>query len=135
MREPGSGEAMRSTLLFAMLSTVHAGGELGWKSGHLEPFPFLRRIIALLTCFTCLTPAGAQNSPKPGEWQSLFDGKSLAGWRETPFTGHGPVRIENGQIFLGPGAPMTGITWTGKYPRSNYEIRFEGARLSGGDFF
>jgi hypothetical protein len=24
-----------------MLSTVHAGGEQGWKSGHLEPFSFL----------------------------------------------------------------------------------------------
>jgi hypothetical protein len=23
-----------------MLSAVHAGGELGWKSGHLEPFSF-----------------------------------------------------------------------------------------------
>ena len=23
-----------------MLNTVHAGGELGWKSGHLEPFLF-----------------------------------------------------------------------------------------------
>jgi len=24
-----------------MLSTVHAGGEQGWKSGHLEPLLFL----------------------------------------------------------------------------------------------
>jgi hypothetical protein len=124
---------MRSTLLFAMLSTVHAGGELGWKSGHLEPFLFLRRIIALLTCLTCVAPA--QKSPTPGEWQSLFDGKSLAGWRETPFTSHGAVRIENGEILLGAGAPMTGITWTGQYPHSNYEIHFEAARLAGGDFF
>ena len=30
---------------------------------------------------------------------------------------------------------MTGVTWTGSFPRSNYEIRFEGARLQGSDFF
>lgn len=30
---------------------------------------------------------------------------------------------------------MTGITRTGSFPKSNYEIRLEGARLQGGDFF
>ena len=30
---------------------------------------------------------------------------------------------------------MTGITWTGEFPRSNYEVRFEAARLQGNDFF
>jgi hypothetical protein len=67
--------------------------------------------------------------------QSLFDGKSLQGWKETPFSQHGPVRVENGAIVLGAGSPFTGITWTGEYPKSNYEIRFEAARMKGGDFF
>src|SRR6478672_3337059 len=70
-----------------------------------------------------------------GEWQSLFDGKTLQGWRETPFTGRGPVRVENGTIVLGGGNPMTGVTWTGKFPKSGYEVRFEAARLEGSDFF
>ena len=30
---------------------------------------------------------------------------------------------------------MTGITWAGSFPRTGYEVRFEGARLKGGDFF
>ncbi len=30
---------------------------------------------------------------------------------------------------------MTGVTWTGSFPRSDYEIRFEAARLAGNDFF
>ena len=30
---------------------------------------------------------------------------------------------------------MTGVTWTGSFPRSNYEVRFEAARLEGSDFF
>ena len=95
----------------------------------------LRLLIAVLACLA----AGAQNTRKDsgqsGQWQPLFDGKSLQGWRETPFTGHGAVRSEKGEIILTAGAPMTGITWAGGYPRTNYEIRFEGARLEGGDFF
>jgi hypothetical protein len=69
------------------------------------------------------------------EWQPLFDGKSLRGWKETPFTGRGRVRVEKGAVVLGPGMPMTGVTWTATFPRSNYEIRFEAARLEGSDFF
>jgi hypothetical protein len=68
-------------------------------------------------------------------WQPLFDGKSLQGWRETAFTGRGPVRVENGAIQIGAGAPMTGVTYTQEFPASNYEIRFEASRVAGGDFF
>ncbi|HYW43855.1 MAG TPA: DUF1080 domain-containing protein [Bryobacteraceae bacterium] len=77
--------------------------------------------------------AGAQ--PRIGEWQPLFDGKSLQGWRETPFTKRGQVRVENGTIVLGAGSPLTGVTWTSEFPRSDYEVRLEAARLDGGDFF
>lgn len=76
---------------------------------------------------------GAQ--PKTGEWRSLFDGKSLQGWRETPFIKRGQVRVENGAIVLGAGMPMTGVTWTGSFPRSNYEVRLEAVRRAGSDFF
>jgi hypothetical protein len=69
------------------------------------------------------------------DWQSLFDSKTLAGWRETPFSGHGAVRVEDGRIMLGAGSPMTGVTFTGVFPKSNYEIRFEGMRIAGNDFF
>jgi len=69
------------------------------------------------------------------QWQSLFDGKSLQGWRETPFTGRGPVRVENGSIVLGAGMPMTGVTRTGSFPHSDYEVRLEGVRRQGNDFF
>jgi hypothetical protein len=94
-----------------------------------------RLLLAVCACLAAAAQDARKDSAKAGEWQSLFDGRSLQGWRETPFTGHGAVSIEKGQIVLGPGAPMTGITWSGSYPRSNYEIRFEGARLDGGDFF
>lgn len=30
---------------------------------------------------------------------------------------------------------MTGVTHTGTFPKSNYEVRFEAQRIDGGDFF
>ena len=30
---------------------------------------------------------------------------------------------------------MTGVTWTGKPPRNNYELTLEGKRIEGSDFF
>jgi len=74
-------------------------------------------------------------APAQTGWRALFDGKSLAGWRETEFSGRGPVRVEDGTLVIGPGKPLAGVTYTGEFPRSNYEVRFEAARLSGGDFF
>ncbi len=65
----------------------------------------------------------------------MFDGTTLHGWRETVFTGHGKVSVANGAIRLGAGAPMTGVTWNGDFPKSGYEIRFEASRVEGGDFF
>src|SRR6266545_1773117 len=91
------------------------------------------RPAALAASLACAALLNGQ--AKPAEWQPLFDGKALQNWRETPFTDHGKVRIENGAIILGAGAPMTGVTWSGSFPKQNYEIRFEAARLDGNDFF
>ena len=76
-------------------------------------------------------PLGAQ-SP---EWTPLFDGKTLGKWRATPFRGAGKVSAAKGSITLTAGEPLTGITWSGDFPHSGYEIRFEARRTLGGDFF
>jgi hypothetical protein len=89
----------------------------------------MRPLTAVLFCIAAVA------QPKAGEWQPMFDGKTLQGWRESAFTGRGKVRVENGTIVLGPGAPMTGVTLAGEFPKSNYEVRFEAARLDGNDFF
>lgn len=68
-------------------------------------------------------------------WQQLFDGKTLAGWKETDFTGRVPVYIRNRQVFLPTGADMTGITRKGDPPRTNYEISLDAQRYDGSDFF
>lgn len=69
------------------------------------------------------------------DWKSLFDGKSLSGWREAAFKGHAGIRVEDGALVLDPGSPMTGATFTGSFPTSNFELRFEAARIKGNDFF
>src|SRR5215472_872521 len=84
--------------------------------------------IRRIACMAVALTAAAQTPA--GQWQSMFDGKTLKGWKETPFTGRGKVTIEDGTILLGAGH-LTGITWTGDFPKSNYEVRLEAARLQG----
>lgn len=70
--------------------------------------------------------------------QSLFDGRTLAGWRvadEADFTAHGEVKVVDGQIELGIGSPASGIVRTAEGPRINYEVSLEAKRTGGGDFF
>ena len=69
------------------------------------------------------------------EWKLLFDGKSLDGWHEAAYKGHAGVRVEEGAMVLEAGSPMTGATFGGTFPHSDYELRFEGERLKGNDFF
>ncbi len=73
--------------------------------------------------------------PKSETWKSLFDGKSLAGWKITRFGGEGEVKVEAGRIVLDYGNSLTGITYTRAFPKTNYEIELEASRLAGTDFF
>jgi len=78
----------------------------------------------------------AAAQPNSAGWRPLFDGKTLGPWRETPFHGGaGKVRVADGVLVLGAGEPLTGVTWTGDFPRTDYEIRLEARRVLGGDFF
>jgi hypothetical protein len=87
----------------------------------------MRAIAVFLGLALCLSAAD--------EWRPLFDGKSLEGWRETPFTGHGAVRVEDGAMVLGAGMPLTGVNLTRAFPKSDYEVRFQAERRQGNDFF
>jgi hypothetical protein len=87
-------------------------------------------------------PAGAllraqQQAPPaaPEQWQSLFDGRTLGQWKPTEFGGEGEVTVADGSIVLGQGGDLTGITWTGDVPLSDYEIELQAMRVVGGDFF
>jgi hypothetical protein len=65
----------------------------------------------------------------------LFDGKSLRGWRETEFAGRGEISISDERLVLGFGESLTGVTWAGDFPRTNYEVQLEAMRVDGSDFF
>lgn len=91
-------------------------------------------------------PSLAQGQPGVGPFRgvgpggTLFDGKSLTGWRITEFAGAAEVRVEPNFRAGGPAiileqGVMTGITWTNDLPRMNYEISLEAMRVAGGDFF
>jgi len=68
-------------------------------------------------------------------WTGLFDGKTLAGWKVPSWGGDGKVYVKDGVVHIGQGATCTGITYTGKIPRDDYEIELDAMRVDGQDFF
>ena len=80
--------------------------------------------------------AAKPTQPFEGEdWQSLFDGKTLTGWRLTEFAGRAEAKCESGLLVLNMGDPFTGINWTNDVPKINYEVALDAMRVSGSDFF
>ena len=96
----------------------------------------MRRIlIPGLFVLTLIGPSLA-GGDKKADWRTLFDGKSLAGWKSTNFGGEGEVAVKDGAILLENGNDMTGITFAGKdFPKIDYEVTLEGKRVKGNDFF
>ena len=82
--------------------------------------------------------AGAARSPVKEigrEWTSLFDGRTLNGWKVTQFGGEGTVEAKNGELRLGVGNDLTGVTIDRPIPRTNYEVTLDAKRVDGSDFF
>ena len=72
----------------------------------------------------------------PPRSKPLFDGKSLDGWRITNFGGEGDCRVENGNLVIEAGYPLSGVTSTlTDLPVTNYEISLEAKKTAGNDFF
>ena len=98
-----------------MLNAVHAGSELGWKSGHLEPFLFVARI-----------PRGTQNpkyqtNPLCVTNMLLSEVyKEIANPSEHPEPNPLAIRRKPGTATLFP-APFAGnrVTVPGFAPRAN----------------
>lgn len=68
-------------------------------------------------------------------WTSLFDGKTLAGWKNTPFGGGSEAEVENGLLQVEAGEELSGVQYTGQVPRMGYEVSLEAMRRTGLDFF
>jgi len=81
-------------------------------------------------------PDGEKGAPAPTEPRTLFDGKSLEGWKKADLFHAGNVQVENGAIVIASGDPMSGITSTRTdLPKVDYELTYEAQRLTGSDFF
>lgn len=118
---------------------------VGCKSGACSCCPSKAGKAAAGSCggvcpTACAAPTGgATNAPaavpeEVEEGELIFDGKSLKGWKITPFAGHGEVEVKDGKLILNEGI-MTGVNYTNDIPRMNYEATWEACRVSGSDFF
>jgi len=103
---------------------------------------FLRRLIAAAAMAMIVPASASAEQPAAKEkdkeregWVSLFDGKTLNGWKSSEFGGQGEPRVEDGKIVLPMGADLTGVKWTGQHPQMDYELSLEAMRVDGNDFF
>lgn len=93
-------------------------------------------LLAGVACASRAEPAQPADATEPA-WTSLFDGKTLAGWRPSGFGGDGDATVEDGSIVIPMGERLSGITYSGDadIPHANYEVEIEARRVSGNDFF
>ncbi len=70
-----------------------------------------------------------------GNWAPLFDGTSLAGWKQSDFLNPGITYARDRKLVIPAGEVLSGITWARDFPKMDYEIRLEAMRADGSDFF
>ena len=100
-------------------------------------------LLVLLATLAAVDPAAAEDKAAPTAkpeakpaWESLFDGKSLKGWKTAEFAPKGEATVANGELRIPAGEPHSGIVRDGEPPaRMNYEIELEAMRTQGHDFF
>jgi hypothetical protein len=94
-------------------------------------------VFALLFGLLLVAKTGFSQAPnEKAEWKSLFDGKTLKGWKQSDFFKPGKSSVKDGAIILEKGTKMTGLTYDGKdFPKMNYEVSLESKRVDGRDFF
>ena len=82
-------------------------------------------------------PVAPKESGKgEADWKTLFDGKSLDGWKPSDFYGAGKIHVKEGVIVIEKGKIMNGVTYgRGDFPKMDYEVNLEGKKVEGDDFF
>lgn len=90
-------------------------------------------VLIIAASFVVCSSAALAAEPK-----SLFDGKSLDGWRiakQNAYQFPGEVAVEEGVIVLPKGRIATGVVSTIDFPTMNYEVALEARRTEGSDFY
>ena len=85
-------------------------------------------IIFLASC------TSSETNAEPSA-QALFNGTDLSGWKVSNFGGEGEISVKDACIYMDYGNPMSGLTYTGKTPKVNYEVELEAQKVDGNDFF
>lgn len=82
---------------------------------------------------------GKSAIPDPEGWVRMFDGASLRGWEVVREFTDGNIgagaRAEAGRLVVEPGAPWSGVKWTGDFPSADYEVELDAMRVAGQDCF
>jgi len=116
-------------------AAVAGGHNVGSKPGG----SVMMRVAAFAFAFSVVSFAAEADKPLPASdksWKKLFDGKTLEGWKSADFLKAGKVHVKDGELIMEEGDDMTGATWAGKdFPKVDYEVVFEGKKISGRDFF
>ena len=92
-------------------------------------------LILLFLAFTCSCTDTEETSKGADGSISLFNGKDLTGWKVSGFGGDGEIKVQDGEIFMDYGTPMTGLTYTGEVPTVDYEVELDAQKVDGNDFF
>lgn len=111
-----------------------------FKSQYLLNTTFILTVVLFLNC------SENKNKQEPKseavvekseviDENSLFNGKTLDGWKITPYGTDGPVLVTDGKLVLNYGDGCTGVTWERDFPKVNYVVTMEARRTVGNDFF
>jgi hypothetical protein len=105
------------------------------KGGDAERYLELAKSMGATETAEPATAAAPKDTPKgpglllpesaKGDWQRLFDGKSLKGW--TP-VGPSLIYLQNGGVAIEEGYNVSGIAWKGEFPNSEYEVALDAMR-------
>jgi len=94
--------------------------------------------LGFRVCVAAKDTVKATQDLRPGEWQGLFDGKSLDGWdviEAGDYKKHGQVAARQGVLSLGAGNQRTGVALTAQFPTDNYEVSLDARRAEGAHGF
>ncbi len=135
---------MNNKILWAVIVLGAGFGLAGCESSRYEPStvmpggqPAILPVQPQLAELDIIAHAAAQPSAPPeGEgWRTLFDSRSLTGWKVTDFKQGGGVEVRDGLLVFLKGDNFVGVNGTNEIPKANYEITLEAMRVAGDDFF
>ena len=105
-------------------------------------------VMAVLALFSLINLCAEEEKPTTSSKKetkkqsvSLFDGKTLKGWKLCNYAGLGEVKVspETGALRVTRGEILSGIRIDNfdkrKLPKVNYELSLEARRVEGEDFF